>query len=538
MDSTLPPDDTAPDLPLEPPSEMPAPEIPAAPEPVLETTAEAAPQPPLDGEASPKEELAELAARADKGRLSAPDEDRAARAIKACLLDGRAGVATVVELIPRFAWMVAVHGVSAAWPELTAGFRTQLFSGLSKDESDAARRLRLSLARGIFKLDVPSALKLAVGVAREVRDKETGALASKDAQMFANVFIGRAKPWLAGLPLAELKPADADALVHCALVAAFSLPHPPVTQLGVLKWAADAGRLAKLHETALEAIIKTVSRWNPKWQGALRKEVVGLPEEIAAILPGPTASPEPAAPGESSAAEASANDETAPAVETADESRERDEEDDDDEEDGAPAPARQYPVYVPRTVSTREPAPRESAKREQPPREQAPRPSQRGGQSAANFNVADALRQIDAHVAYLRGELKTAQSKARDEERRPRRAERSTQIIHGEPTVEELARQNHQLEARIEELQQRITDLTTDSEDRAASSGAGTDQPVADQGAALRALLVLKLQEDYADFVALERESIDVVVQAHYRTLLQHIFEVLTQEGVELKKPT
>ena len=108
--------------------------------------------------------------------------------------------------------------------------------------------------------------------------------------------------------------------------------------------------------------------------------------------------------------------------------------------------------------------------------------------------------------------------------------------MEGEPTLDELARLNQQLEARNTELQQRIDDLTVDSEDRAASFGITMDQPVGDPNAALRALLALKLQEDYEDFLALERETHDVVVQAHYRTLLRHIFEVLTHEGVGFKE--
>ncbi len=531
MDSTLPADDSAPELPLEnqPDTDAPAPE----------TSEDAAPVENTGQSSSPHDTLTELAARAEKGRLSAAEEAGAAQAIKACLLDGRAGVAFTIELLPKFAWMVAVNGVTAAWPELTAGFRTQLFSGLAKDETDSARRLRLSLARGLFKQDVPSAAKLAISVARDLREKESGALTTKDAQMFASVFIGRAKPWLAGFPLTDLKPADADALVHCAILAAFMLPHPPVTQLGVLKWAAEAGRLDKLQESALEAVKNGVSRWTGKWQNALRKEVAELPEAIVAILKEP-APEQPEAPAEN------VTEGEAPSVDDEGKRDTGDEDEDEDEGDESPRPARQYPVYISKTMPPREDAPASQAPREQLPREQTPREQptqreqpargQRGGQSAANLNVGDALRLIEAHVAHLRAELKAAQHKLKDSDRRPRRAERaSAPIVEGEPTIEELARLNQQLELRNAELQQRIDDLAADSEDRAASFGVSSDQPVTDPDAALRALLALKLQEDYEDFLALERETNDVVVQAHYRTLLRHIFEVLTHEGVGLK---
>lgn len=556
MDSTLPDDDTTPELPLEtqpeasaPLEEAPAKAAPIESAPTVQPLTEAAPA-EVGELASPKDTLTELAARAEKGRLSAADEARAAQAIKDCLLDGRAGVTFVIELLPKFAWMVAMNGVAAAWPELTVGFRTQLFSGLSKDESDSARRLRLSLARGLFKQDVPSASKLAVGVARDLREKESGALQQKDAQMFASVFIGRAKPWLAGFPLNDLKPADADALVHCALLTVFTLPHPPVTQLGVLKWAAEAGRLEKLHELALEAVKNGLGRWTAKWQTALKREVTGLPEEIAAMLTAPVPEQVENVPANGGNGDEPVSED----AENRDSDRDDDDEDSDDEnrEEGAPKPSRQYPVYVSKTMPPRDEAPavqapreprepRESRESREPRSEPAPRePSSRlprGGQSAANLNVSESLRLIDAHVAHLRNELKAAQNKLKDREgdRRSRRPERSSApIIEGEPTSEELARLNIQLESRNAELQQRLDDLTADSEDRAASSGIIIDQLV-DSDAALRALLALKLQEDYEDFLALERETNDVVVQAHYRTLLRHIFEVLTHEGVGFK---
>ena len=51
----------------------------------------------------------------------------------------------------------------------------------------------------------------------------------------------------------------------------------------------------------------------------------------------------------------------------------------------------------------------------------------------------------------------------------------------------------------------------------------------------LRTLLALKLQEDFADFLALKKETNDIVVQQHYRTVLEHVFEVLQQLQIPLK---
>jgi hypothetical protein len=58
---------------------------------------------------------------------------------------------------------------------------------------------------------------------------------------------------------------------------------------------------------------------------------------------------------------------------------------------------------------------------------------------------------------------------------------------------------------------------------------------VEDGALQLRTLLALKLQEDYADFHALESETNDQVVQQHYKTLLRHVFDVLQQLDVPLK---
>jgi hypothetical protein len=491
------------------------------------------------------DELTLLAEASQKARLSPSEEERMAGLLKEALQGGRAGVARAIEALPKVPWIVGVRAVEAVWPDLTVGFRTQLLAGLAKEETDASRRIRLSLARALFKVDVPVALKIATGVARELRDKETGTLTSKQAQIFANVFIGRGKPWLAQLSLADLKPADGDALAHCAVLAVFALPHPPVTQLGVLKWVREQERLGKLDAVALEAVKKGVTRWSAKWQGALRKEVSDLPEEVIAVLK-PVAEQAPAAEveagtaeaGESTegaegaaaeAAEASSEDEEDEEEDDEDEDEDEDEEDEEDDEDededeegepkGRGKAQKPRPVYEPRP---------------QKPAADRPVYTPRGGGGVPkNFNLNESLRHIEGYVQSLRADLNSAQAKLRS--RDDRRPEKSGPIIPGEPTLDELARLNQQLEARNTELQERITELTQHSEDVAVSTGALTGQPVEDPGAQLRTLLALKLQEDFADFLALEKESNDLVIQQHYKALLRHVFEVLQQLEIPLK---
>ena len=123
--------------------------LPATPdEPADEAPPEADAELPAGDEALGfAQELADLAATAEGGRLNAAQEERGTELLKQALQSGRAGVAVAVATLPRLPWLVGIRAVETVWPELTAGFRTQLLAGLAKDETDAARRMRLSLAR-------------------------------------------------------------------------------------------------------------------------------------------------------------------------------------------------------------------------------------------------------------------------------------------------------------------------------------------------------------------------------------------------------
>ena len=517
---------------------------PATPETPANAEPETVPETPVESEGTADadapavtDELGQLAEAASRARLSATDEERLVTVLKEALLGGRAGVARAVEILPMLPWIVGVRGVEQVWPELTGGFRTQLLSGLAKEETDAARRMRLSLARALFKFDVPVALKVALGVLKDLRDKDTGGLTQKNAQIISNVFIGRGKPWLAQLPLADLKPAEVDLLVQSAVLAVFSVSHPPVTQLGVVKWAQEAGRLDKLPDPALAALLAGVSRWTAKWQNALRKEVADLPETITACLkPAPPAGEEEASrPDDSAVSTGQASG--------ADDGEDEDEDDDDDEEETERPARKERPVYEPRPQ--RSPQGEEPREREREGQKERPVYTPRnaggpGGGTAAGgrgFNLNETLKGIEAHVQALRNELAAAQAKARqkDDDRRPRRAEKVGPIIEGEPTPEELARLNVQLEGRNAELQARIEDLTQHSEDLAVSVGAVTGEPIHDAAAQLRTLLALKLREHYADFLALEKDANDIVVRQHYPTIMRQVFEVLRDAQIPLE---
>ncbi len=508
--------------------------------------------------------LEDYALRARKGRLNPEEEAEAGRLLKEALLGGRAEVAKAVAVTPQLPWVVTVQATASVWPEIKPTFRAQFLAGLARTPGEAAARIRLSLARGLFKVDPAASLKLILLTLKVLRDKETGLLEGKGASILANVLIGRGKAWVLQLPLTDLKPAEVDLLVFASLHGAFHQPQAPLTQLSILKWAAAADRLSKLPEALEQMVLKGVSRWSGKWLASLRREVAPLPDAWVDLLksPAPSGRGRGEAPTRSAPASGPASGQDDPDAPDADSREERapldsrdsahsendaddrdreDEEDDEDEEDAKGGDAeessdsnnrrqKQRPVYVSKTV----PGPGNHHGQQQ-------QQSRRGG--AQPFNLQDTLRQVEQHVAGLRNELQAAHKQLRqreDDGRRNRRNDRPAPVANpADLSLEEAIRLNHQLESRNAELQSRIDELTLDSEARATSRGLVTDTPVEDANTVLRTLLGFKLKEDFEDFQALEQEARDLVVQQHYRTVLRHVFEVLDGEGVrfEAEKP-
>lgn len=538
---------------------------------------EAPEQEPTDAEPthereSPFEEgsLSDFAARAQKRRLSPEEETEATSVLKESLLGGRTEVAKAVTATPFLPWVVSVQATAGAWPDMKPSFRAQFLAGLARTEGEQAARVRLSLARGLFKVDQAASLKLILLTLKLLRNKQTGLLEGKGPSLFSNVLIGRGKAWALQLPLQDLKPAEADLLVFAALHGAFHAPQAPVAQLGILRWAASEERLIRLPEALDALILKGISRWSAKWQSALRNEIAPLPESWLENLKTPGAKknhPKTSSPdeegeldekpeddedlkqgslkeGAKQSADESEHEESGdgsgerPDTEivededTEDESDDEDQEGDEDSElkDAPSRPQKHRPVYVSKTVPHNGNTSQQGAG------------GRRGGShSAPPFNLQDTLRQIDNHVANLRSELQAAQKQLRQREADPRRSRKPEKAgpvgIPGDQSSEELLRLNQQLEARNAELKSRIDELTIDSEQRAASSGLTTDTPVSDPAAQLRTLLSFKLKDDYEDFLALQQEARDLVVQQHYRSVLQHVFDVLTAEGIDLKSP-
>lgn len=505
--------------------------------------------------------LEDFAVRSQRARLSLEEEALAGTLLKGILLGGRAEVARAIKIIPSLPWIITVQGTAAAWPEMKPSFRSQLLAGLAKSEDEGAARVRLSLARGLFKVDSAATMKLILLTLKVMRDKSTGLLMGKGAPLFANVLIGRGKAWALQLPTSDLKPAELDLLINAALHAAFHAPQAPITQLSILRWAGAMDRLSGRPEALTQLITRGIAKWSGKWQHSLRKEVQNFPEAWLEVLkPGPHTPS-----GQSESAEApSRESESHPEEEKEDTERhsedtgsssqdertsenrrheestdkDEEEEDDDDQQQDEPDSRRTSgsserkprPVYVSKTV----PSQNHHQNQNQNPSSSGSASGQRRGGPAQHFNLSDTLRQIEQYANGLRLELQSAQKqlRLREDDRRSRRPERpSAPIVSGEPSIEELARLNQQLENRNAELAARIEELTADSEDRAASRGLITDAPAPDINTELRTLLTFKLREDFEDFKALEEAGKDLVVQQHYQSVLRHVFEVLEQEG-------
>ncbi|HEX4083426.1 MAG TPA: hypothetical protein VHY22_00840 [Chthoniobacteraceae bacterium] len=429
--------------------------------------------------------------------------------LKQTIPGGPKALSATLEALLTLQWSAGVKAVTEAWAETKPAGRTRLLNGLAKQDGDVSRRVRLSLARGLHAQDPASALKLMSGVCEAMGGAEGGST-TKDRQIFANVMLGKARPWLMNIPMAEMKPAEALKLIIPALESCHQAPI--FTQIWVLRWIIEAGKFDTLSAEHIASIGKSINRWQPRWRKELRKIIPRLPESLDAAMgeDRPQAAPHAPAPAPGSEP---AEAEATPAGAEAEDQPQDDDDDDDEEEEDAPSPAEK-------------PAPRR-----QPPQQQ-----QRGGARDRDrerdrdrgFDLTRSLREIDAYVSRLRTELQQAQAAVRRKE--PRGSKSQQPPLSGEET-EDLRRHNIQLEEQNHELRTRIDELLNDHEDRAATI------EISDSLEQFKTYLGLKLKEDFADYNAISRESLNEVVRRHAHEILGRIFSVLQAEGVRFDRP-
>jgi hypothetical protein len=443
-------------------------------------------------DARPEEQLQAIIDQAKSSRLSPAEEDRAVELLKEAVAGGPKGLPAAIEAILSLPWNASVKAVAEAWPETKPAGRTRLLTGLAKADSDASRRIRLSLARGLHTQDPAGALKLISGVCEAMGGAQGGST-TKDRQIFANVMLGKARPWIMNIAMAEMKGPDAQKLIIPALESCHQAPI--FTQIWVLRWICEADKFDTLTAEHIDSIGKSINRWQSRWHKELRKIIPKLPDSLenalantagrhaAPVAPEvPAGAEEPAEPSEEVLLEATP-EETRPA---------------------APPPP-------PRAV--------EREQREQ----RAPR--ERGG-AVGPFDLARSLREIEGYVVRLRSELQQAQLAARRGAPPERSRGRTQQAGASTEENDELRRHNQQLEEQNQELRHRIEELATDHEDRAATL------EINDTLEQFKKYLGLKLKEDFADYTAISREALNEVVRRHAHEILGRIFSILQAEGV------
>ena len=138
------------------------------------------------------DELRVIIENSRSGRLSPTDEQKGAALFKELVTSGGKPLSSALELLGDLPWFVPVNGALDAWPQLTPAKKRSFLAALKPLESEASRRMRLSIARGLHKLDPTSALRLIVATLQSLRT-ETG-LDPKDRQIFYSVLIGKNKP--------------------------------------------------------------------------------------------------------------------------------------------------------------------------------------------------------------------------------------------------------------------------------------------------------------------------------------------------------
>ncbi|MEO6740690.1 MAG: hypothetical protein ABIP20_10575 [Chthoniobacteraceae bacterium] len=537
------------------------------PPPLMEQPAPAPGDAPAQDSGDPKTDLAALSQNGNTNRLSPADEDKATRLMHTCLLEGGDGISAALAAMPLLPWILGVRAIENAWKDLPAEARATVLDGLAKMDTDNGYRLRLSMARSLARVELGEAVKVAAATCRSMWNAETGTLKAEHSKLIGNVFIGRGKPWALQLQLADLPPEDANAILSAIVFSTFNVNNAPITQLSVLRYAGS--RIGSLHENLIGMVARAVGRWNGKWQSALKKEVTDLPEAILSVLkadsvpePRQRASEEPretaaqeaevplpeelqeklrlAAESEDPAAVEAVNQEIAAwreaekiaRLEALDAEDEDEDEDDDDDEEAEPA-------------AEEGGGRRRRGKNDRNDRKDRPayvsRDQERGDRGQSGFNFSATLKQLESYVTGLRSDLTTAQNRLRRAEGEGAKSRREDKPVlsHEEANLspDELKRLVIQLEGRVEELKARVEELTSDSEVRAFAMAAGTTEAAPDAVTQLRTLLALKLQEDYADFLTLQKESPDAIVQQHYRGLINHVFEVLLGEQIPLSVP-
>jgi hypothetical protein len=436
------------------------------------------------------------------GRLSPADEQKGAALFKELVMSGGKPLSSALELLGDLPWFVPVNGALEAWPQLTPAKQRAFLAALKPLESEASRRMRLSIARGLHKLDPNSTLKLIVATLQSLRT-ENG-LDPKDRQIFYSVLIGKNKPWLLQLDLKPLKPAEAE-LVALSAIECVVGANPPAA-VAVIQWAKPFQPLSTIPEPLQQELGKTFRKWSPRWQRQLPE--ADLPPVLNEILQAKFVKP-----GE------------------------------DRQDSPGPEPARQLNTHE--SVQHSHPQ-----NRRRPQHHQGkPQPTQPASQGEnrhekshrhrsekqppnlqnLGVDVSELLKQIQAQFDLLREELQTARNQLIRSPRPSNQAE-----VHGLETNKEfgkLREENARLTETVTALRETLSDLASENFDQAVSRRADTGEPVTDPVEQYKSLLTLRVREQIVNFQTLNREqNVDALP-----LLLDNILRTLQESGIDLE---
>jgi hypothetical protein len=434
------------------------------------------------------------------GRLSQADEQKGAALFKELVILGGKPLQSGLELLGDLPWFVPVNGTLDAWPQLTPAKQRGFLSAMKPLESEASRRMRLSIARGLHKIDPASALKLLVATLQAFQS-ETG-LQPKDRQIFYSVLIGKNKPWLLQLDLKPLKPAESRLIALTAIESAVGAPPPAA--VSVFQWAKPFQPLKTIPDSLQQELCKSLKKWSLRWQNQLALE--DLPPALSEILQARLA-----------------KSESEPPVAAVSE--------------GTPQAGVQDANHSPRQPDRR------------PPEHQAHRPRHTGSgenrhekshrqkhekpigqqQKPSNTDLADLLKQIQTRYNNLRDELQTARNQIRQSQISPKQGEPLT--VENSKEIGKLREENARLTEIVASLRETLSELASDNFDEAVSRRADTEQPVTDPVEQFKSLLSLKVREQIVNFHGLNRENhVDGLP-----LLLDNVLRTLQENGIDLE---
>jgi hypothetical protein len=432
------------------------------------------------------------------GRLSPAEEQRGVSLFKELVLSGGKTLTDLLESLGDLPWFVPVTGTLEAWPNLTPAKRRNFLAALRPLESEPFRRVRFSIARGLYKIDPSPALALIVTTLQSIR-KENG-LQARDRQIVFSVLVGKNKPWLLQVDLASLKPADAQLVALSAIECSIGANPPSV--VAVIQWAKIYQPLTTLSEPLQHELARTFKKWSSRWQKQLAQEE--LPSLVREALVEKLAK--------------SANQPQEPST----------------PEQSAPEARPQAPAQRPRHPMGHQQRHHAAAKTQQVELGQRDRSQrQRLEKSPASRqksipDVTELLRHLQAHFNDLRDELQTVRKQL--ERAQPAPKQTGTHSIEAGKELVALRDENARLNETVTQLRETLSDLANDNFNEAVSRKADTEEPVTDPVEQYKSLLTLRVREQIVSFQTLNPDS----RADGLPLLLDNILRTLQESGIDL----